>query len=82
MSARAERYLGRLDRKAKARITRKLDQVCADPYNPRLSKPLATEDQARAARVGDWRVLFYIDEDNKIVEATAIGPRGQIYREL
>jgi mRNA-degrading endonuclease RelE of RelBE toxin-antitoxin system len=33
-------------------------------------------------RVGDWRILLFIDEQEEVVEVTAIGPRGQVYREL
>jgi len=31
-------------------------------------------------RVGDWRVLYDIDDDRRIIEVIKIGTRGGVYR--
>jgi mRNA interferase RelE/StbE len=52
------------------------------PENPlRLSKPLTGEFEGlRSARRGDYRVLFEVDEDARIVVLLRVAHRAHIYR--
>ena len=36
----------------------------------------------RSMRVGDWRIIYYIDRTRGTVEIDAIGPGSQVYRDL
>jgi mRNA-degrading endonuclease RelE of RelBE toxin-antitoxin system len=74
-----QKYFETLDKPTKKRIQEKLDAIAASPYAPRLSKPL-TGSKMRTARVGDYRIIFEIDEPLLIVNH--IGPRGQIYKRM
>ena len=62
-------------------MARRIDQIAADPYGPH-TKPLTNLAGRRAARVGDYRIVFTVDDDDKVVSISDIGPRGQIYRRL
>lgn len=77
--ATALKYFENLDKPTKKRIQDKLDAIAASPYAPRLSKPL-TNSRLRTARVGDYRIIFEIDD--RFLLVSDIGPRGQIYRRL
>lgn len=81
LSRQAARYFDRLDVSTQARVAEVLRAVTQDPLGP-ASKPLAGYPGERSARVGSLRVLFALLEDRAVVRVWAIGPRGQIYRQL
>lgn len=48
---------------------------------PRLSRPLTDELAGlRSARRGDYRVLFEIDEEARMISVFRIGHRSDVYR--
>jgi mRNA-degrading endonuclease RelE of RelBE toxin-antitoxin system len=77
----ARAYLRRLDRDLRRRMGQRIDQIQADPYGPH-TKPLAGPGRLRAARVGDYRLVFAVDEAKREVHITEVGPRGDIYRRI
>lgn len=76
----ASSYLRRLDKLTRNRISRRLDELCDDPRAH--SKSLTAVGGIQSSRVGDYRILFEIHEGRLVVLVLAIGPRGQVYREL
>jgi mRNA interferase RelE/StbE len=80
LTAEAERDLNRLDRTAERRIRERLRELAPEPYSPRLSKPLKMFPGTRSARVGDWRILYEIAEEERLIRVTAIRPRREAYR--
>ena len=70
----------RLDQATFERIERRLDELEANPYDPRISKLLKGLEGMRSSRVGDWRILYTVNERAKIIYVVAIRPRGQAYR--
>lgn len=81
LSRRAESYLRRLDTPSRERIIRRLRQIGDDPFGPH-SKPLKDQASRRSARVGGHRVIFGVDEQERAVAVSVIGPRGDVYRNL
>jgi mRNA interferase RelE/StbE len=81
LSRRAATYLRRLDERTRHRIVQRLDQIAGDPYGPH-SKALTNVAGLRSARVGDYRIVFGVADDDRIVSVSAIGPRGAVYRDL
>ena len=81
LSRDAANYLQRVDRRTYERFLRRLEQIAADPYGGH-TKPLGGAGQRRAARVGDWRIVFTVDRVAQVVNVSDIGPRGQIYRDI
>jgi mRNA interferase RelE/StbE len=75
----AIRALMRMPRNRAANIRRKIDQLAQNPHaaNANLMK-LAGREGFRL-RVGDWRVIYELDDQQRILSVLAIGPRGSIY---
>jgi mRNA interferase RelE/StbE len=61
------------------RIIRALKLLLADRTLVDI-KPLKGRNDWRL-RVGDYRVIFIIDNENKVYFVTKIGPRGDVYKE-
>lgn len=80
LSAAAQRDLHRLPPKVAAAIVEFL--TGALPENPRrLSKELTHElTGTRSARRGDYRVLFELLEDRRVLLVTRISHRAHVYR--
>lgn len=82
LSKRAESYIGRLRREERTRIVRRLDLVAEDPYDNRVSQAASGGTGKRKTRVGNLRILFYVEEQVRVVEVTEIRPRGDVYKHL
>jgi mRNA-degrading endonuclease RelE of RelBE toxin-antitoxin system len=76
----AERYFGRLPVNQRNRISHRLEQLCEDPYDASISKQLAARGGQRSSRVGDLRILYFVEDEIRVVDVTDIGTRGQVYR--
>lgn len=81
IARQAEAYLRRLDRPTQQRILRRLQQIAEDPYGLH-TKPLVNAAGRRAARVGDWRIVFSVDDAARVVNVSTIAPCGEAYRRL
>jgi mRNA-degrading endonuclease RelE of RelBE toxin-antitoxin system len=57
----AEKILDRLDRPTEKRVRARFVQLAVDPFDSRLSAPLADRPGIRKSRVGGCRVLFTVD---------------------
>lgn len=62
------------------RIRSGLERIASDPYarNPNVAK-LQNRPGYRL-RVGDWRVIYEIEDEELIVLVLRVGSRGEIYR--
>ena len=74
----AEKELDRLPNQIHERITRKLLTLEENPRSPGVQK-LHGEDRYRI-RIGDFRVLYVINDDARTVEIVAVGHRRDVYR--
>ena len=60
-------------------IRRKIDILARDPYAANANvKPLKGRPGSRL-RVGDWRVIYELDNGRVVILVLDIGPRGSIY---
>jgi mRNA interferase RelE/StbE len=76
----AAKELKRLDRTTIRRLEARIGELAKDPFNPRLSRQMETDPEARYSRVGDWRIIFRVNEAEKTLDITAIRPRSGAYR--
>jgi len=74
----AQKELDALPKSLRERIVRRLLSLEADP-RPSGSKKLQGEESYRL-RVGDYRALYTIDDQNRIVTVYAVGHRREVYR--
>jgi mRNA interferase RelE/StbE len=73
-TARATREWAKLPSDVRSRIDRRLTEFAATGHGD--VKRLKGRDGVRL-RVGDWRVIFY--EDQEAIVVTAVGHRREIY---
>lgn len=74
----AQRDLAGLDAAMRQRVGQKLRSLAENPRGPDTIK-LITEDSYRT-RVGDYRIIFTIDDASKTVTVTSIRHRREVYR--
>ena len=75
---RAYKELDRLPRQVLSRIIRPINSLSLNP-RPSGVKKMFTENGWRI-RIGDYRVLYSIDDKNKMVIVYRIKHRGDVYR--
>lgn len=76
----ATRTLAKVPRNTARLIREKLDGLAQDPY---AHNPNVTKLQGRPGyrlRVGDWRVIYELEEDRLLIMVLKIAPRGEVYR--
>ena len=76
----AAKSLNKLPRNLAKMIREKLEAVAANPY---ADHPNAKKLQGRDGyrlRVGDWRVIYEIQNDKLVILVLKIAPRGEVYR--
>jgi mRNA interferase RelE/StbE len=74
----AQRELDALDDALFTRIDRKILALADNPRPPGCKKLKGYKDQWRV-RVGDWRVVYIIDDEARLVSITRIAHRREVY---
>jgi len=76
----ARKFLSRLtDARQHARFERAINNLAKNP-RPAGCQALQGVSGAYRVRIGDFRIIYQIEDDRLIVLVTDIGARGQIYR--
>ena len=76
---RALKELGKLSSNVAGRVQTAIDQLGAQPRSHNAKKLAGSHDQWRV-RVGDYRILYEINDRAREVRIFAIGHRREIYR--
>jgi mRNA interferase RelE/StbE len=80
-SSDAEKTLGKLDKQMARRIFIALEQLSKDPFNsPNTKKMKGMEDNIFRLRIGNYRLIYEIVNNELIIFVVRIGPRGDIYK--
>jgi mRNA interferase RelE/StbE len=77
---RADQALRKMSRSRARLIRGKLDQLAQDPY---ARNPNVTKLQGRPGyrlRVGDWRIIYELEDDRLVILVLKIALRGGAYR--
>jgi mRNA interferase RelE/StbE len=77
----AEKALRRLPREILTRVDRLLLSVADEP-RPAGCKKLRGYENLYRVRVGDWRLIYAVEDDELVVLVIEIAPRGEAYRDL
>lgn len=77
----AKRALGKLDRQIQGRLAAVIDALAEDPHPPASTKLQGQEDLYRV-RVGDYRIIYQVEDDVLVVLVIRIGHRREVYRGL
>lgn len=79
LTKNAERDLAGIDRSAQVRIRERIDDLGENPRPPGAKK-LVGADSLWRVRIGDYRVVYSIDDGVLVVLVVRIGHRREIYR--
>ena len=74
----AERDLDRLDRAVLTRVAREIDAFSTEP-RPTGCRKLVNQVNLWRVRVGDWRVVYEIDDAARAVRVVAVRHRSKAY---
>ena len=76
----ALRVLRRLPRNLVQRIRDKLSLIAADPYGQHNNVTKLQNRPGFRLRVGDWRVIYDIQDERMEIIVLRVAPRGEVYR--
>lgn len=76
----AEKLLRRLPQDLLRRLQKTIDGLAVDPRPP--GAVMLTGYDLYRVRVGDWRIIYAIQDDVLIVVVVEVAPRGGAYRKL
>jgi mRNA interferase RelE/StbE len=77
----AARELASLPKDRQRQLAGRIDGLEQDLFPPGVKK-LEGEDRLYRLRVGDYRILFEVDDATRIVTIVKIGHRRDVYRNL
>jgi mRNA interferase RelE/StbE len=75
----AEKEIAGLPPKIRSRIAEKIRALADDP-RPAGCKKLSGEDRAWRIRIGDYRVVYEINDAAEYVEVRVVAHRKDVYR--
>ncbi len=75
----AVRDIGNLSQPNRGRVMRAIDALATNP-RPRGAKLLSGPDRRWRFRVGDYRVLYRVDDDRVVVVIVRVRHRSVAYR--
>ncbi len=81
LAQQPEKILRRLPRRLLKRVERTIEALAENP-RPFGCKRLVGHRDLYRVRVGDWRIVYAIEDDKLIVLIVKIAPRGRVYRNL
>jgi mRNA interferase RelE/StbE len=76
----AVRSLGRMPRNMALRLRNRIEQLAQNPYAPDSNVTKLQGRDGYRLRVGDWRVIYDLHDEQRLIVILAIGPRGSIYQ--
>ena len=74
-----DKALARLPLNWQKRIVAKIKEVAVDPYAPNNNLTKLQGRDGYRLRVGDWRVIYELQDERLVMLVLGMGPRGDIY---
>jgi mRNA interferase RelE/StbE len=74
----AQKQLAKIDRQAQSRIIESIRRLSSDPRPPGCKK--LSGRPAWRIRVGSYRVIYEIHDDQLVVLVVSVGARKDVYR--
>ena len=74
-----DKALARLPLNWQKRIVAKVKEVAVDPYAPNNNLTKLQGREGYRLRVGDWRVIYDLQDERLVMLVLDMGPRGDIY---
>lgn len=78
---KAFKYYESLDDKTARRINKAIETLSNNPFEgPHIKRLRGIHEGKYRYAVGDLRIVYRVNEEEKIIFIEAIGPRGNIYK--
>lgn len=74
-----DKALARLPLNWQKRIVAKIKEVAVDPYAPNNNLTKLQGRDGYRLRVGDWRVIYELQDERLVMMVLDMGSRGDIY---
>ena len=78
VSHTAHRQIRKLPAQTQERVNQAIARLAEDPRPPGVKKLVAREGYR--VRVGDYRILYHVDDRAKLVVVYRVMPREDVYR--
>ncbi len=79
VSTRVRKQIARIDRSDQLRIRAALDLLATEPRPPKCV-PLGGVESTYRVRVGDYRILYSVHDDIRVIAVIRVGHRREVYR--
>ena len=79
LSKQADKTLRKMPRNLSKRIQEKLQLLASDPFAPNHNVTNLQNRDGFRLRVGDWRIIYEIVDDQLILLVLRIAARGAVY---
>lgn len=81
LTRKAQRFYEQADLSLVERLNRCFDRLRQNPYeHPNIKSLKGSFTGAFRYRVGDWRVIYKVDEENQVITVLLIVHRREAYR--
>jgi mRNA interferase RelE/StbE len=81
LTRKSQKFYQKANSSLVSRLNKCFEQLCQNPYQHPNIKSLQGKLSGRwRYRVGDWRVVYKIDEEQKLIIILLIATRGEVYR--
>lgn len=78
-SSAAKELQGVSDNATLSRLTEKIQSLATDP-RPSGSEKLAGRSNLYRFRQGNYRVIYFVDDQSRVVDVVKVGHRRDVYR--
>jgi mRNA interferase RelE/StbE len=75
-----DKSLARIPANWQKRIVAKIKEVAIDPHAPNNNLTKLQGREGYRLRVGDWRVIYELQDDRLVMLVLELGVRGGIYK--
>jgi len=81
LTKEAERFYERAEESLVRRLNRCFERLKENPYyHPNIRRLRGPFDKHYRYRLGDWRVVYRVDEEGQVVVVVIIAHRSQVYQ--
>jgi mRNA interferase RelE/StbE len=78
-SKEAVKSLQRMPRNTAQLIRKKLEEIAVDPFGDHLNAKKLQGREGYRLRVGDWRVIYKIQNQQLMIIVLKVASRGEVY---
>jgi mRNA interferase RelE/StbE len=74
-----DKALAKLPANWQKRIVAKVEEVAMNPYSPNNNLTKLQGRRGYRLRIGDWRVIYELEDERLVMLVLEVGQRGGIY---